>query len=474
MTQGPGAGNLLEEVRDVARLAGYEMQPWQEAVMAVWSAYDERGQWVHRRSGASVPRQSGKSVDGILWALALSALMGYKVLWTDHNYSTTCEMLKRFRKVIGRKPADTQGIKAFNRLVTAASSKTAQEAFEFAGGGVLAFCTRTNTGGLGYSFDVVIYDEAQELKPEHVQALAPTMSSGAKHNSQAVYLGTPTRAGSLATSFLALRNEALGDSCGDDVSWVEWGVDEVGDVRDEARLYEANPSLAAGVADIDSIRSGMRQMGDDHVAVAQEYLGYWLPGASAATCLLPGSWEKCEAEENPVPGGKLAFGVKFSPDGARAAVSWAQVERRGPSYVELYDIYDARRGAAGIADTLIRNKSNIACVVIDGKSGAAALAQRLIDLGMKPRAVVQCGPSGVQAAAAMLVDEVGAGTLSHIASPALDESAEKSIRREIGADGFGFGDGPDSSSVAVESASLALWGARTTKRDPRRKQRVSW
>ncbi|MFQ9179658.1 MAG: hypothetical protein ACLR3C_06870 [Eggerthella lenta] len=71
------------------------------------------------RNGASVPRQAGKSVDGIVWALFLAAVMGYKVLWTDHNYSTTCEMLDRFRKILGRRPNDSYGVRAFNRLVGA-------------------------------------------------------------------------------------------------------------------------------------------------------------------------------------------------------------------------------------------------------------------------------------------------------------------------------------------------------------------
>lgn len=461
-------------MRGVAALAGYDLLPWQLDVIGVWSTYDSRGQWVHRRAGASIPRQSGKSVSAIMWSLTLAAIMGYKVLWTDHNYSTTCEMLKRFRRIIGRKPNDTLGVKAFNRLVTAASSKTAQESYEFAGGGVLAFSTRTNNAGLGYSFDVVVYDEAQELMPAHVQAIEPTMTSGDKGNPQTIYTGTPTRAGSIAPDFKELRDEALSDAPGDDLSWIEWGVDEVGDVHDETRLYRVNPSLAAGRANIDAIRMGIRAMKGNAVGAAQEYLGYWLPGVTAAACLPPGSWEKCEVEENPVPNGKLAFGVKFTPDGSAAAVSWAQAERRGGSYVELFDIYDARLGAARIAETLAANRGEIACVVIDGKSGAAALAQRLRDLGMKPRAVTLCNPSGVQAAAAMLVDEVGAKTLAHIESPALDESAERSVRRDIGRDGFGFGDGPNSSSAAIESASLALWGARTTKRDPRRKQRVSW
>ena len=428
---------------------------------------------MHRRNGASVPRQAGKSVDGIVWALFLAAVMGYKVLWTDHNYSTTCEMLDRFRKILGRRPNDSYGVRAFNRLVTGACSKTAQESFELKGGGVIAFSTRTKSAGLGYSFDVVIYDEAQELMPEHVQAIMPTTSSGAKHNFQAVYLGTPTRAGSLASNFMQMRAEALGDACGDDLSWVEWGAAEVGDVLDESRLYEVNPSLASGQADVDAIRSGIRAMLPDELAAAQEYFGYWLPEVSAAAAIPTEAWERCAVEEPP-EAGKLAFGVKFSPDGRTVAVSWARAEPGGGSYVELCEVAGTSSGTAWLSDMLIRNADEIAVCVVDGRSGAAALVQRLLDGGFPRRAVDEGSPAKAQAAASMLMEEGLAGTLSHIASPALDESATRSVRREIGKDGFGFGDGPDSISCPVESASLALYGARTTKRDPNRVQEASF
>lgn len=473
IAQGAGCGNLAAEVRETAALAGYDLVDWQEDVIAVWSAFGEDGQWVHRRNGASVPRQAGKSVDGIVWALFLAAVMGYKVLWTDHNYSTTCEMLDRFRKILGRKPNDSYGVKAFNRLVASSNSKTAQEAFEFKNGGVLAFSTRTKSAALGYSFDVVVYDEAQELMPEHVQAIMPTTSAGAKHNFQAVYLGTPTRAGSNAPCFMQMRSEALGDDCGDDLSWVEWGASEVGDVRDESRLYAVNPSLASGRADINAIRSGIRSMLPDDLAAAQEYLGYWLPGTSAASAISAEAWKKCETADAQT-GGKLAFGVKFSPDGKTVAASWARAERGGPSYVELYEVAGTAGGTAWLSDMLVRNAGEIAVCVIDGKSGAAALIQRLRDARFPPRAIEEGTPAKVQAATSMLVDEVGAGTVSHIASPALDESATKSVRRAIGREGFGFGDGADSISCPIESAALALYGARTTKRNPNRKQEASF
>ncbi len=205
VAQERGSGDLADEIATVADLIGYPQLDWQRDVTRVWSTYDEDGQWVHRRNGASVPRQAGKSVDGIVWATTLTALLGYSVLWTDHNYSTTCEMLKRFQRIFGRKPGDPWGIADFNRLVRRFNSKTAQESFELTNGGVLAFSTRTRSSALGYSFDVVFYDEAQELTGEHVQAITPTTAAGPHHNTQDVYLGTPTRAGSSATKFRELQ-----------------------------------------------------------------------------------------------------------------------------------------------------------------------------------------------------------------------------------------------------------------------------
>ena len=51
---------------------------------------------------------------------------------------------------------------------------------------------------------------------------------------------------------------------------------------------------------------------------------------------------------------------------------------------------------------------------------------------------------------------------------ALRESAVTSIKRPIGG-GYGFGgDG----SLPVEACALALWGAKTSRRDPTRKMRI--
>lgn len=51
---------------------------------------------------------------------------------------------------------------------------------------------------------------------------------------------------------------------------------------------------------------------------------------------------------------------------------------------------------------------------------------------------------------------------------ALRESAVTSIKRPIGG-GYGFG---GDNSLPVEACALALWGAKTSRRDPTKKMRI--
>lgn len=430
---------------------------------------------MHARNGASIPRQAGKSVDGIIWALTLAVPLGYTVLWTDHNYSTTCEMLKRFRKVLGHKVADrTEGVPAFNRHVTRVVNATSQEAYEFDSGGVLAFSTRTKSAALGYSFDVVFYDEAQELRSEHAQIIEPTMSSGAKHNAQRVYLGTPTRAGSTATTFLNLRRSALSDEPPADLSWVEWGVDEVGDVFDASRLRAVNPALAGGVADIDAIVSGISTLAADggELAAAQEYLGYWLPSQTAAAVIPKDAWDACGIEGFPAPKPsieKVAYGVKFSPDGSRMALC-ACVERAGRRpHVELVMECASPRCVPAAADWLAERREVCALALLDGRSGAAELDARL--KGRLPSSAHRLADARDAALAPQaLLAAVEAGEVTHLALPGqamLDEAVASAVKRKIGTNG-GWGlDGPG--CHIAEAAALALLAVRTAKRDPRRR-----
>lgn len=458
------------EVAQVAKLAGINLTNWQISLMKDWSAHRPDGQFVHRRCGSSIPRQAGKSVDGIVWCVFLLAIMGYSILWTDHNYATTCEMLRRFQEIFGKKPNDLDSkYPNFNDLVERVSNRTAQEAIFLKNGGLICFSTRTKSAALGYSFDIVVYDEAQELKTEHMQAIQPTTSAGAHHNTQAIFLGTPTRAGSNAEVFSDMHDEAWKNPL-DDMCWIEYGVDEVGDVLDETRWPEANPSIEEGVADINAIRTGIRAFKSDVLAAAQEYLGYWLPKVANAL-IGRDEWLSCQIKTSEAPKeGLIAYGVKFSVDGSEVALCVAIKPPEEKPHIELVKVVRMSEGTTWLANWLKERVNVGACVAIDGKAGSGALIEKILDTPSAFRRVMKT--QEIITAASMFLEAIQSKQITHIEQPAFEMSVTSATKRRIGNDG-GWGFGGDTSCV-IEAATQALWAVNTTKRNPNRKQEASF
>jgi hypothetical protein len=450
----------------VARLASAyfgEPMPWQPHLLDVMLARDERDQFIAKTMGISVPRQNGKS-----WVVRArcfyGALSGEKILYTCQHGDTSDEMFQRLAE-----PFEDEDEPELHALLKTVRKTNGQQAIRLNNGGLIRFTTRTDSLARGKTYDVLIYDEAQDLTNSQQAASLPAISAGAKHNPQTIYLGTPPAPENKGTVFRDLH-DAVHDGRSE-MAWVEWAASEIGDKTDRARWYECNPSLGT-LIDISAVEGECQQMQPD--VFARERLGWWSPVGGVQNVALDGSkWLECQRDAGTTEG-KLAFGVKFTADGGTVAISWARAVKGGSSYVELYDVQGAGGGTANIADMLLRNKDEIAAVCIDGKTGAAALVQRLHDGRFPKKAIIPSSAAVVQSAATMLRDEVNAGTLGHIASPALDESAMKSVRRDIGHDGWGFGDGANSISAPIESASLALYAARTTRRDPQRVQEASF
>lgn len=440
-----------------------EPMPWQPHLLDVMLARDDHDKFRAKTVGISIPRQNGKSWD-VRARCFYGALNGECILYTCQHGDTSNDMFRALSA-----PFESEDDPELHALLVAVRKANGQQSIILRNGGLIRFTTRTDRLARGTTYDVLIYDEAQDLTSNQQAASLPVISAGAKHNPQTIYLGTPPGPDNAGTVFRDLHDAAHSGKSG--AAWIEWATDEIGDVTDRDRWYMCNPSLGT-LIDIAAVEGECDQMAPD--VFARERLGWWSPVGGVQNPALDGNrWLACRSDAA-MQDGKLAFGVKFSPDGGTVAISWARAVRGGGSYVELYDVQGAGGGTAGIADMLLRNQDEIAAVCIDGKTGAAALIQRLRDARFPKKAVIEGSPSVAQAAATMLRDEVDSGALSHIESPALDESAMKSVRRDIGRDGWGFGDGPNSISAPIESASLALYAARTTRRDPQRIQEASF
>ncbi len=471
----PWEKTLGDVAADAAPSMGYRLLAWQRDTLCDTGAIDHAGKWIHPRVGESVPRQQGKSVVLIVWAAFLAAVMGYKVLWTEHNYSTTMEMLERFRAIFGRRPHDTvMGRAGWREQLTAVCSQTGQEWMRFRSGGVIQFSTRTKSSRLGFSFDVVIYDEAQELTGVHVQVINPTTTSGEKHNLQIIYSGTPTRAGSFAEVFRNVRKQAWeGGEKASDLMWVEYGVGEMGDIWDESRWWEVMPSLGHH-ADRRAISAGMKDL--DELGAAQEYLGYWLPDAEQAAAPVIGAerWASClvAAAPSPSKGDRVAYGLRFSTDGASVALAAAVLPKGQETvHVELILYRPTESGIKRIVAWLVARASKACSVAIDGKSGAGTVCGHLAEVGVPSGYVIRPTADQVVTAAGLVLEGCANATLTHADDPALRLSAETSWRRKIGNQG-GWGFGGDD-ACPIEAVGLALLALKLSKRKPGRKAKVS-
>ncbi len=463
---------LSQTAAQIAALAGIELQDWQLDVLSDWAACDGAGQFVHRRNVASIPRQAGKSYVAVAWGVSL-ALNGYHVLWSCHNYSTTMEMRKRFTNVFGSRPKDRFAKHPeFNAYMTAANNKTGQEAFELSTGGVVAFSTRTASAALGYTFDVVFYDEAQELTDEQQQVILPTTTSGPMGNPQSIYIGTPLRPGRPGTVFARERASILsGEDPLADYSLWEWGVSEVGDVRDESRWAEVNPSIGR-VANVDAIRMALPPNMTE-LAFAQEYLGYWLPGGLAIESVIDADdWRECEISPKLAPrDNPTAYAVKFSPDGAVGSIALC-IDADTP-FVEVAANRSMRHGVTWFARWLSERADRVEAIVVDGKSNAQTLVDKMLEMGVDDELVVRPSTADVISANTAFVDATREHAVSHAGQPALVDSATLSGMRKIGRDGgFGFESNENADATLVEACALAYWCAMSIRRNPRQELRI--
>lgn len=462
-TDGPQAAEL-------AALFWGEALPWQRRVLDVMLARDAADKYRFHTVGISLPRQNGKS-----WAVRARCFYGLacdgeKVLYTCQHGDTADEMFKALSA-----PFEDEDNAALNSLLKAVRKTNGQQAIYLTNGGYIRFTTRTNSLARGKSYDAIIYDEAQELTRSQQAASLFAVSASAKHNVQAVYLGTPPDPHTPGEVF-KLMHDRVHDGGAPDTAWMEWAADSVGDPFDRDRWYACNPSLGA-LIDETAVEGEANQTAPD--TFARERLGWWDMDSRHFEAAIPADkWEATAIDPADVPqDGRTCFGVKFAPEGDRAAVAGCVIPDGGEPFIELVDEYAMPAGLARLADWLAdpARLARTAEIAIDGKAYSAALAAELSKRNVKPRMVRLMTADGVCAAASMLVSRVEDGTVHRVRSDvadALTVSALGAAKRTIGANGgWGLGDGSERSHP-VEAASLALFADETTRRRPGRRMTV--
>ena len=445
----------MDAVR-LLRIAGIVLDPWQCDVLSDWMGRDAAGRWAAPTGGGSVPRQNGKTLLIQGRAAAGMILFNENVIYTSHLQKTSTETFNEMRDIF-----EDPKLKPYVKDIKNALGR---EEILLKSGARIKFLARTRNGGRGQHGDLLIFDEAQELDETAQGSFLPAVS--ASINPQTIYVGTPPGPDVTGTVFRELRRRAL-EKESRRTAWFEFSVPEIGDIHDKKRWAATNPALGRRIQ-LSTIEGEAEQMEPD--TFARERLGWWSPVNAERIdyAINRAAWDACASNEAK-PEGKTAYGVKFAADGSAVCLCGAVIPKEGPARVSLIELAPGGRGIAWLADWLNERYGKASCVVIDGRGGADVLVDRIRDTWKAKNAVVRPAAREVVAASALLITGVEEKALTwYRPQQTLCDSAVNAIKRPIGG-GFGFG---GDNSLPVEACALALWGAKTSRRDPTRRMRI--
>lgn len=448
--------------------AAYELQPdpWQSFVLHDWLAL-YRGRWASLTAALAVPRQSGKNALLEMRELYGAVALGERILHTAHEVKTAQKHFRRLKHFFGDM-ADDPGAKfpELNALVERVRNVNGQEAIVLHNGGSIEVVARSKNSGRGFTVDVLVMDEAQELDEDALEALMPTTSAAPLGNPQWIFTGTPPGPAAHGEVFTRIRDEAMSEKPGR-MCWHEWSAEEGADLDDREVWRATNPGLVSGRLQIEVIEGERARFSDD--GFARERLGMWPAQGGSSRVVTAQQWSDSAIEV--APEGVPAYAVTFNLLGDRLALAGARKHDDGV-HVEVIDALEDSRGVEGglaaLADWFCergedgkprwRKSSGIA---LSGRAGAPALAQLLRDRGVPDRWIVIPSTPKYVDACSMWLEGVRGGTVTHKreGQSALDESVAVT---DLDKRGGLAATVPDGDETPVEAVALAHWVARTS------------
>ena len=438
---------------DFAADYGLTPDPWQQIVLDDWLA-EKAGRWASLTCGLSVPRQNGKNALIEVRELFGMVGRGEKFLHTAHEVKTARKAFKRLQHFFGTQKNDPAAkFPELNALVEDVRNVNGQEAIFLKNGGSVEVVARSKNSARGFTVDVLIMDEAQEMAEDDLEALMPTTSSAPLRNPQWIFTGTPP--GPLANGeiFTRVRSEALSGKAVR-LCWHEWSAEPDVSLDDRDEWRKVNPALINGRLQFEVIEGERARFSDD--GFARERLGMWASASSGAV-IDSESWASV-ADAASMAVESLALAVDVNPERSMASVALAGLRPDGRWHVALDE---QRRGMGWIVPWVVERcaRNEIRAVVIDGMSPAASLVDELARRKVK---VTTTAARDMAAACGTFYDAVMDARLAHTDQPQVNSALSVARKRPIN-DAWGWNrKGADSDITPLVAATLALWGAQNS------------
>ena len=456
--------NDVLDTLDLLSEAGFECMDWQAFLLEAWMGVRADGRWSAPIVGNETSRQQGKT--RCIQGRAAAEMLFYDgtVIYTAQLQKTSTETFEEMAQLMDTKPL--RKFLAPNGIRTALG----REEIRLKSGARMKFLARTRNGGNGQHGSLLIFDEAQYLEPDAQGSFLFAISAcRTRRGPQTIYNGNAPEDGDYAEVYERIRGDALTGKTRL-TAWTEWSCGEssqLPDVADRDVWVRTNPSWGI-LLHPDTVEAEFESQ--DAVKFAHQRLGWFKARGFADRLFSAEEWDGLQVGEAPETFAKKAFGVRFTPDGMFVALSVCILADES-AHVEFVREEAMSLGIEWVVEFLsdAQRLSETAAVGIDGKADALDLHRRLVDRGVPKKALMVATANSAVSASAMFLNAVRDGTVTHVEDPALAESVLGATRRAIGRDGFGFG---GECPERIDSCALALWAARTTKRNPDRKGRA--
>ena len=448
--------------------SGRKAQDWQKLLIENIMAVNDDGLWVHSKFGYEVPRQNGKGE-----VIAMRELQGLRngerICHTAHKTSTSHSAFVRlmgiladagYHEVLRRKKGEQMPEKSFK-----ATKQYGLEQIFMDDGGYIAFRTRTESGGIGESFDLLVIDEAQEYTQTQQGALMYTIA--ASPNPQTIFCGTPPTVSSKGDVFVALRDRVLSGQS-QDTGGAEWSVYQYPkDIMDTDLWYQTNPSLGTILRE----RTIRNEDVSNNLDFIIQRLGYW-HRYELKSEITEKDWTRLCVPRVPDLKGKIAVGVKFGSDGKNVALSIALKTSDGKTFVECIDCAPQSDGFEWMI-RWIRECKAVGLVAIDGKGKSELFVDMLKTECPKVKTVIPAYGEMVVACSGFR-QAIDTGDIVHCNQPSVTQAVSNCEKRMIGTNGgFGFRSLKEEIEVAiVESLAIAHWASSQIKE--KKRQRIGY
>lgn len=445
---------------DIYNKTGRTAREWQELLIYDILATDESGMWIHSLFGYSVPRRNGKTED-VIMRILFGMLNGEKILYTAHMISTAHSVWENICALLDAAEIPYASVKAKgSENIRLLDEKEKPYKLDH----LVNFRTRSNTGGLGEGYDLLIVDEAQEYTIDQESALKYVIS--ASSNPQTIMLGTPPTAISHGTVFQKVRDRVL-EGSSKYTGWAEWSVQHMHDPHDVDAWYETNPSLGIGLTE----RAVEAEITSDDTDFNIQRLGHWL-SYSQASEFSKQEWDNLKVSSIPKFKEKLFVGIKYGKDGKNIAMSIAtKVEDK--IFVEAIDCQSVRNGNMWIISFL--KEADVAKVVIDGAGVQQVLKDEIKEFGIKLKPILPKVNDVIVANSIFEQAITSSKSICHNSQPSLSQIVTNCKRRAIGTNGgFGYKALLEEHEIALlDSVILAHWICATTK-GTKKKQKITY